>query len=48
MDAELFGDVLPAYLTRFVGRKDECAELNAMLDEPDPVTVCGIGVARNL
>ena len=43
IDAELFGDVLPTYLTRFVGRKDECTELAAMLDEPGPVTVCGIG-----
>jgi hypothetical protein len=32
IDAELFGDVLPTYLTRFVGRKAECAELTAMLD----------------
>ena len=45
IDAELFGDVLPTYLTRFVGRKDECAELSAMLDEPGPVTVSGIGGA---
>jgi hypothetical protein len=30
--AELFSDVLPTYLTRFVGRKAECAELTAMLD----------------
>jgi predicted ATPase/DNA-binding CsgD family transcriptional regulator len=45
IDAGLFGDVLPTYLTRFVGRKDECAELRAMLDEPGPVTVCGIGGA---
>jgi hypothetical protein len=29
IDAELFGDVLPTYLTRFVGRKDECAELRS-------------------
>jgi hypothetical protein len=45
IDAELFGDVLPTYLTRFVRRKDECAELSAMLDEPGAVTVCGIGGA---
>ena len=45
IDAELFGDVLPTYLTRFVGRRDECAEVSAMLDEPGPVTVCGIGGA---
>src|SRR5215218_9675256 len=45
IDAELFGDVLPTYLTRFVGRKDECAELTAMLEEPGAVTVCGLGGA---
>ncbi len=45
IDAELFGDVLPTYLTRFVGRKAECTEVTAMLDEPGPVTVCGLGGA---
>ena len=43
VDAELFGDALPTYLTQFVGRRDECAELTAMLDEPGLVTVCGLG-----
>jgi predicted ATPase/DNA-binding CsgD family transcriptional regulator len=43
IDAELFGDVLPTYLTRFVGRNDEYAELTAMLDQPGEVTMCGLG-----
>lgn len=44
-DAELFGDALPTYLTRFVGRAGESANLTAMLGEPGLVTVCGIGGA---
>lgn len=45
VDAELFGDALPTYLTRFVGRAGESADLTAMLGEPGLVTVCGIGGA---
>ena len=43
VDDELFRDRLPAYLTRFVGRKREIAELEGMLQSPGLVTVCGVG-----
>ncbi len=45
IDAELFGDVLPTYLTRFVGRKRECRALAAAVDGATLVTVCGVGGA---
>lgn len=45
VDAELFGDALPTYLTRFVGRAAECRALAAVLDRTTLVTVCGVGGA---
>jgi hypothetical protein len=32
VDAEPFADRLPSYLTRFVGREQEIAELEAMVE----------------
>jgi hypothetical protein len=31
VDAELFGDALPTYFTRFIGRERECDELAGLL-----------------
>jgi predicted ATPase/DNA-binding CsgD family transcriptional regulator len=45
VDAELFGDTLPTYFTRFIGRERECAELADLLRSPGVVTVCGVGGA---
>ena len=45
VDAELFGDALPTYFTRFIGRERECAELAGLLRSPGVVTVCGVGGA---
>ena len=45
VDAELFGDALPTYFTRFIGRERECAELAELLRSPGVVTVCGVGGA---
>ena len=45
VDAELFGDALPTYLTRFIGRERECAELSLLLGTPGVVTICGVGGA---
>jgi predicted ATPase/DNA-binding CsgD family transcriptional regulator len=45
VDAELFGDRLPTYFTRFIGRERECAELADLLRSPGVVTVCGVGGA---
>jgi predicted ATPase len=45
VDAELFGDPLPTYFTRFIGRERECAELADLLRSPGVVTVCGVGGA---
>ena len=41
VDQELFGDRLPTYLTRFVGRDRELAELTARSSRL--VTLCGVG-----
>ena len=43
VDAELFGDTLPTYFTRFIGRERECAELADLLRSPGVVTICGVG-----
>ena len=43
VDAEPFADRFPSYLTRFVGREQEIAELEAMLDPRGLVTICGVG-----
>ena len=45
VDAELFGDALPTYFTRFIGRERECDELAGLLRSPGVVTVCGVGGA---
>lgn len=42
VDHELFADRLPTYLTRFVGRQRELAEL-AALTSSRLVTICGVG-----
>ena len=44
-DEELFGDPLPTFLTRFVGRDRECVALASCLDDARVVTVCGVGGA---
>jgi predicted ATPase len=43
VDAEPFADRFPSYLTRFVGREQEIAELEAMLEPRGLVTICGVG-----
>jgi predicted ATPase len=45
VDRELFGDTLPTYLTRFVGRDREIAAVLALLYPGKLVTVCGVGGA---
>jgi ATP/maltotriose-dependent transcriptional regulator MalT len=42
VDQELFADRLPTYLTRFVGRKRELADLTA-LSPARLLTICGVG-----
>ena len=43
VDHELFGDRLPSYLSRFVGRRRELAELRDLCVGSSVVTVCGLG-----
>jgi hypothetical protein len=43
VDNELFGDQLPTYLTRFVGREQEIADVRKLLGTARLVTICGIG-----
>jgi predicted ATPase len=45
VDKELFADMLPTYLTRFVGRDREIATVLSMLHPGRLVTVCGVGGA---
>ena len=42
-DQELWGDRVPTYLTRFVGRTAELAELDALVSSRGLVTICGVG-----
>ena len=42
VDRELYADTLPTYLTRFVGRQQELAELLAW-SSSRLVTICGMG-----
>ena len=42
-DQELWGDRVPTYLTRFVGRTAELAELDARVRSRGLVTICGVG-----
>lgn len=43
VDDELFGDRLPTYLTRFIGRASEISDLVAQLQTTPLLTVSGIG-----
>jgi predicted ATPase len=43
VDQELFGDRLPTYLTRFLGRRRELTELRELCDGASLITICGIG-----
>jgi predicted ATPase/DNA-binding CsgD family transcriptional regulator len=43
VDDELFHDRLPTYLTRFIGRRREIAELESMLSSDRLVTISGVG-----
>ena len=45
IDAELFGDILPTYLTRFAGRERESNALASAVNDAALVTVCGVGGA---
>jgi predicted ATPase len=45
VDKELFGDNLPTYLTRFIGRDREIATVLSLLHPGRLVTVCGVGGA---
>ena len=45
VDKELFGDTLPTYLTRFVGRDREIATVLSLLIPGRLVTICGVGGA---
>ena len=42
-DQELWGDPVPTYLTRFLGRTAELAELGALLRSQRLVTIRGVG-----
>lgn len=41
VDAELVADRLPSYVTRFVGREEEIAELETMVKPGGLVNICG-------
>jgi predicted ATPase len=43
VDAELVADRLPSYLTRFVGREAEIAQLETMVEPGGLVNICGVG-----
>jgi predicted ATPase/DNA-binding CsgD family transcriptional regulator len=45
VDKELFGDTLPTYLTRFVGRDGEIATVLSLMLPGRLVTICGVGGA---
>ena len=45
VDGELFGDTLPTYLTRFVGRDLEIRAVEVLMRSSRLVTVCGVGGA---
>jgi non-specific serine/threonine protein kinase len=45
VDRELFGDTLPTYLTRFVGRDLEIRAVQELMRNSRLVTVCGVGGA---
>ena len=42
-DQELWGDRTPTYLTRFVGRAPELAEIERLLTSSRLVTLSGVG-----
>ncbi len=43
VDRELFADRLPTYLSRFVGRQPELAELQELCARFRLITICGVG-----
>jgi predicted ATPase len=43
VDAEFVADRLPSYVTRFVGREEEIAELETMVEPGGLVNICGVG-----
>ena len=43
VDQELFGDRLPTYLTRFIGRQRELTELRELCRDAALITICGVG-----
>lgn len=43
VDAEFVADRLPSYLTRFVGREAEIAQLEIMVEPGGLVNICGVG-----
>ena len=45
VDGELFGDTLPTYLTRFIGRDLEIRAVQSLMRNSGLVTVCGVGGA---
>jgi non-specific serine/threonine protein kinase len=45
VDNELFGDTLPTYLTRFIGRDLEIRAVQSLMSGSRLVTVCGVGGA---
>ena len=45
VDGELFGDTLPTYLTRFIGRDLEIRAVQSLMSSSRLVTVCGVGGA---
>jgi non-specific serine/threonine protein kinase len=45
VDGELFGDTLPTYLTRFIGRELEVRAVQSLMSSSRLVTVCGVGGA---
>ncbi len=45
VDSELFGDTLPTYLTRFIGRDLEIRAVQKLMRSSRLVTVCGVGGA---
>ena len=45
VDSELFGDTLPTYLIRFIGRNLEIRAVQKLMRNCRLVTVCGVGGA---
>lgn len=45
VDSEMFGDTLPTYLTRFIGRDLEIQAVQRLMRNSRLVTICGVGGA---